>query len=330
MATHTNHNQGFAPSTSGTTTTPSKFQTVLLIGATGSIGSYILRALLSEPSLTVTILTRASSKSIPSLPPNITTTNQVRTITIDDTYPTDALLAAFRGQDAIISCLTTLSVADQFRMIDAAIAAGVKRYVPSEYGLNNMRADAQGLNSVFRNKGAVQQYLRDRVDQIEWMSVSCGMWIKWSVRNDFLGLRVRERKVELWDDGEGRFSVMTEENTALAVVRGLVAFPAETRNRNVLVEEFVTTQRELVGEIERQMGWRFDVARVDSRARIAELQAAVEKGDATATYGLIEAGFVTGRYGGDLSKEGEIMTEKLGLKRHSLQEVVADALASLQ
>ncbi len=38
-----------------------------------------------------------------------------------------------------------------------------------------------------------------------------------------------------------------------------------------------------------------------------------------AEYGLIEAGFMTRRYGGDLSKEGEMFTEKSGLERYSLQ-----------
>ncbi|KAH9886389.1 hypothetical protein F4778DRAFT_758854 [Xylariomycetidae sp. FL2044] len=50
--------------------------------------------------------------------------------------------------------MTSLSVAEQFRMIDAAIDAGVRRYVPSEYGLNNnMRPDSQALNSVSHDKG---------------------------------------------------------------------------------------------------------------------------------------------------------------------------------
>ncbi|KAH6855605.1 hypothetical protein B0I37DRAFT_58787 [Chaetomium sp. MPI-CAGE-AT-0009] len=297
------------------------FKTVLLIGAGGSIGRHILSALLSEPTLTVTILTRASSTTTPP--------TGVASITIPDTYPTASLETAFRGQDVVISCLTTLSTADQFRFIDAAVAAGVRRYVPSEYGLNNARADAQALNVVFRDKGAVQAYLREREGVMEWMSVSCGMWIGWSVRNDFLGMHLREGRVEVWDGGVGRFSVTTEENTALAVVRGLVEIPGETRNRNVLVEEFVTTQAELFGEIERQMGKKLVVEEVDGAEKIAELQAAYAKGDKNATYGLIEAGFVTGRYGGDLAKEGEIFTEKLRLQRHSLQEVVADALASL-
>lgn len=306
-------------------TLPTPFKNILLIGAGGSIGRYILAALLAEPTLTITVLTRASSTS--TLPAG------VPSITIPDTYPTADLITAFRGQDVVISCLTTLSTSDQFRFIDAAVAAGVRRYVPSEYGLNNTRADAQALNVVFRDKGAVQAYLREKAREgvIEWMGVSCGMWIGWSMRNDFLGMHLQERpaRVEMWDGGVGRFSVTTEENTALAVVRGLVEIPEETKNRSVLVEEFVTTQAELFGEIERQRGEKLVVEKVDSVKKIAELQVAYERGDKTATYGLIEAGFVTGRYGGDLAKEGELFTEKLRLQRHSLQEVVADALASV-
>ncbi|KAK3305220.1 uncharacterized protein B0T15DRAFT_484907 [Chaetomium strumarium] len=313
------------------------FKNILLIGATGSIGRYVLRALLAEPTFSITILQRSSSTT-----PLTTGTGgggaddeKVRVITIEDDYPTPALVQAFRGQDAVISCVTTLSVATQHRFIDAAIAAGVRRYVPSEFGLNNMRADAQALNRVFRDKGAVQQYLRDKAAaaEIEWMSVSCGMWLKWSAQNNFLGMDIKTkgaRKFVLWDGGRGRFSVTTEENTALAIVRALTRLPEETKNRNVLVHEFVTTQRELLEELKRQTGEEFVVEEVDSEKRIKELQAMEAAGDPTGTFGLIEAGFATGRYGGDLEHEGEILTDKLGLQRHSLEEVVADALASLQ
>ncbi|KAK4234538.1 hypothetical protein C8A03DRAFT_37681 [Achaetomium macrosporum] len=308
------------------------FQHILLIGATGSIGRYVLRALLAEPSFRVTILQRASSHTPLT---SGSDSQDVRVITIDDSYPTDALVKAFTGQDAVISCVTTLSVANQHRFIDAAIAAGVRRYVPSEFGLNNMRPDAQALCSVFRDKGAVQQYLREKAAEgrIEWMSVSCGMWLKWSMQNDFLGMHVREknkRRFVLWDGGRGRFSVTTEENTALAIVRALTRLPAETKNRNVLVQEFAVTQRELLEELKRQTGEEIVVEEVESEGTIKQLQAKAAEGDPAGTFGLIEAGFLTGRYGGHLEHEGEILTDKLGLERHSLKEVVADALASLQ
>jgi len=302
----------------------SPFKNVLLIGAGGSIGSVVLKAFVAEPSLSVTVLKRESSHA--ALPPH------VASVTVPDSYPTDALIDAFRGHDVIVSCMASLSVSDQFRFIDAAIVAGVRRYVPSEYGLNNMFPEAQALNAVFRDKGAVQTYLRERAAEgkIEWMSISCGMWISWSMQHDFLGMRVRKNEVTFWDKGEGRFSVTTEENTALGLVNALIKIPADTKNTNVLLSEFITTPKELMAEIERQTGEKFTVDLIDSWTRIPELQARYASGEVAAVYGLLEAGFVTGRYGADLEKEGKLFNKRLGLKGHTLQEVVADALQNLK
>ena len=45
-----------------------------------------------------------------------------------------SLKAAFQGQDAVISLVGGTALGDQNKLIDAAIAAGVKRFLPSEYG----------------------------------------------------------------------------------------------------------------------------------------------------------------------------------------------------
>ena len=51
---------------------------------------------------------------------------------VSDDYPYDKLVEAFRGQDAVVNCITGTEVEEQFKFIDAAVEAGVKRYVPSE------------------------------------------------------------------------------------------------------------------------------------------------------------------------------------------------------
>ncbi|KAL0930586.1 isoflavone reductase family protein (NmrA-like family protein) [Colletotrichum truncatum] len=297
----------------------SSFKSVLLIGANGSIGSYVLAALEAQSDLTITLLQRSSSKT--KLP------SHLKTITIADTYPTNELVPAFTGQDVIVNCMTSLSVADQFRMIDAAITAGVKRYVPSEYGLNNMRPDAQALNAVFHDKGKVQEYLRSKADQgvLEWMSISCGMWLKWSMVHEFLGMHVKEKRFVFWDNGEGLMSFTTEENTATGLVKAL-QMPEETRNTNVLLSDFAVSQKQLLDAIERIQGAKYETETIDSLAYIEEKQAAVKNGDDSATFALIETGFVTGRYGGHLEKEGPIFNERLGLPKKSLDEVVEKAL----
>ncbi|KAF3917821.1 hypothetical protein ABW20_dc0104950 [Dactylellina cionopaga] len=299
----------------------SAFKNILIIGA-GSIGNVILGALDKDPSFTITLLQRASSKA--KLPAHL------KTITIDDSYPSADLVAAFKGQDAILNCMTTLSVGDQFRMVDAAIEAGVRRYVPSEYGLDNMNPEAQALSSVFYEKGKVQKYLREKADkgEIEWMSISCGMWLKWSAHHEFLGLHVGEKRFVFWDDGEGFFSCTTEENTALALINALKAGDAY-KNTNFFISDFAITQKQLLEAVERIQGVKYATEYVDSWKLIEEKKAAAKTGDVFATYALVETGFVTGRYSGHLEKEGPIENEKLGLAKKNLDEVVTATLKSV-
>ncbi|EKJ77689.1 hypothetical protein NXS19_006150 [Fusarium pseudograminearum] len=300
----------------------SPFKNILIVGATGSIGSIMLGALTKEPSFQVSVLQRSSSKG--KLPAN------VKIITIDDSYPSDALVSAFSGQDAIVNCMTSLAVSDQLRFVDAAVDAKVRRYVASEYGLNNNNPDARALNSVFREKGEVQDYLRSKESTgLEWMAIGCGMWLKWSALHDFLGMHIKEKKFVFWDDGNGWFSTTTEDNTALAMVNALSKKWEETKNRVVWLSDFAITQNMLLEAIERISGEKMTVERVESSQLIKEKQAAVAAGDPYAIYSLIETGFVTGKFGSHLEKEGEIMNDILGLPKKDFDEVVKAALQAV-
>ncbi|KAJ2997655.1 hypothetical protein NUW58_g586 [Xylaria curta] len=274
-----------------------KFTNVLLIGATGFIGSAVLEAFERDSGFNLTLLQRASSKSrLPS---------HLKVITIADSYPMEELTAAFKGQDVVVNCMTTLSVGDQFRMVDAAIAAGVQRYVPSEYGLNNMNPAAQSLNSVFEEKGKVQAYLRAKAEQgqIEWMSITCGIWLKWGAAHDFAGMHVQEQRFVFWDDGTGYFSCTTEENTVAGLVQAL-KIPEETKNTNVFLSDFAITQKQLLDAIERVQGVKYKTETVSSENFIEEKRAAASQGDVLATIALVETGFVTGKYGGHVGEGG--------------------------
>ncbi|RTE81030.1 hypothetical protein BHE90_004494 [Fusarium euwallaceae] len=301
----------------------SPFKNILIIGATGSIGSVVVKALIEEATFVVTALQRSSSKG--KLPSGL------KTMAIDDSYPSEALVSAFSGQDAIINCMTSLAVGEQLRFIDAAVTAKVRRYVSSEYGLNNNKPEARALNSVFREKGEIQDYLRSKESTgLEWMAVACGMWLKWSAQHDFLGMHIKEKKFVVWDDGDGWFSTTTEENTALALVNALAKKWDETKNQVVWLSDFAITQNMLLAAIERISGQKYTVEKIDTLRFIEEKQAAVAAGDPYAVYALIETGFVTGKFGGHLEKEGRIMNELLGLPKMSLDEVVKAALEAVQ
>jgi len=137
---------------------PTVIRNVLIAGATGSVGTPILTALPAEPTFRVTILWRGTSSA--RFPPN------VPVIKVSDDYTLSELTAAFKDQDAVISALSTTPVTRDegtsglaYRLIDAALAAGVKRFIPSEFGANNLDPRSRTLVPVYDRKGAMLEYL---------------------------------------------------------------------------------------------------------------------------------------------------------------------------
>lgn len=136
---------------------------VLLIGAGGNVGPTILNAFSTDPHFTVSILTRKSSKS--TFPSNLTVHR------VDDSYPEAELLEAFKGQDAIVSTITTANAQKQKDIIDVAVKAGVKRFVPSEFGSDTGNEKAMGL---------LPQYFREKRETVEYLKGKEGEGMTWS------------------------------------------------------------------------------------------------------------------------------------------------------
>ncbi|KAJ0415030.1 NAD(P)-binding protein [Aspergillus carlsbadensis] len=299
------------------------YKNIILIGGGGSLGSVLLKSLLSEPSFNVTVLARESSKALNRIPSSATV------IKIADSYPLDDLVAAFKGQDAIVNAITSFSVAEQLKFIDAAVTAGVKRYLPSEYGLDNNTPAARELSVVFRDKGLVQDYLREREGSgLTWTTIACGMWIGWSLRNNFLGLDYANRTITLTNSGTGPFSTTTLANTALALNRILLS-PASSANQIVFLSDFATTQEELVQTIERLTGEQWTRKSINTAEAIPALKEAFSKGETLAGYGLINIGFTEGSFSGHFEPVNKVRNAELGLPRKELEEVVREALGEV-
>ncbi|KAI9038123.1 aromatic alcohol reductase [Aspergillus affinis] len=296
------------------------YRNIILVGGSGSLGSVLLKSLLSELKFNVTVLTRESSKARSSIP------SAAKVITVPDSYSQEELVKAFEGQDAVVNAITSFSVAEQLRFIDAAITAGVKRYIPSEYGLDNNTPKAQELAPVFKEKGLVQEYLREKESSgLTWTAIACGMWIGWSLRNNFLGFDYLNRTVTFTNDGTGYFSTTTLKNTALALNRILLN-PSTTANQIIFTSDFAITQKELVETIEHLTGETWQRKSINTIEVIPVLQAAWQKGEAYAGYGLINIGFTEGSYSGYFEPTRQIRNKELGLPEKTIEEVVKEAL----
>lgn len=138
--------------------------------ATGNLGKIVLSALINAKAFQVTILTRGGSSA--SSPPDVAV--------IKTDYSEPSLVKAFAGQDAVISAVGATGFMDQKAFIDAAVKAGIKRFIPSEFSSNTLSDAVRQLVPVFEAKKVVLDYLKEKeATGLTWTGLSPGLLLDW-------------------------------------------------------------------------------------------------------------------------------------------------------
>lgn len=89
-------------------------------------------------------------------------------------------MQAFRGQEAVISVVGATALADQKVYIDAAIEAGVKRFLPSEFGIDTLSDAGRALVPVLDTKVDVLDYLKEKeATGLSWTALFPGLLFDW-------------------------------------------------------------------------------------------------------------------------------------------------------
>ncbi|KAH7061733.1 hypothetical protein BKA63DRAFT_573442 [Paraphoma chrysanthemicola] len=204
----------------------SPIKNVTLAGK-GSLGSAVLAALI-DAGFTVQLLSRSSTVS------NVPTT--VKVVQVDYTSLSD-LTTALRGQDAVVSTVGAAGIPSQTVLIDAAIQAGVQRFIPSDFGSLTTDPAAQHLPPHV-TMVEIQKYLTAKADAglIEYTVLSIGAFTEFLVHGS-----KANTNVQLWAGGNQKFSSTSLTGVGKAIV-GALKNPEGTKNRNVRVHELAVTQ----------------------------------------------------------------------------------------
>ncbi|KAG6355084.1 hypothetical protein INS49_004165 [Diaporthe citri] len=163
-----------------------------------------------------------SEKTDESLPAN------VRRVAVDYS-DTPSLANALKGQDVVVSTVGMEGIPGQKLIIDAAIQAGVRRFIPSDFGSLTTNPAASRLPHHV-SMVEIQDYMRSKSNKIEYTIFSIGAF------TDFLVNR---------GDGTSRISTTSLNGAARAIV-GALKNPEPTKNKNVFVHELVVTQSQLL------------------------------------------------------------------------------------
>ncbi len=124
------------------------------------MGVPVVKALL-ESGFDVTAITRPHSTA--TFPPKFT----VKKV---DTSSLGALTEVLKGQDAVVSTLATAATGVQKTIIDAAVAAHVKRFIPSEFGYNTREARGTKVGALLKAKIDIIDYLIELSEKHDWFT----------------------------------------------------------------------------------------------------------------------------------------------------------------
>jgi uncharacterized protein YbjT (DUF2867 family) len=203
----------------------------------GNLGPAVLSELLNA-GFRVKVITRQSSNN---------TFDSRAQIAKVDYESLESLKAALAGNEVVVNTLGVGTVPrdTHLRLVDAAAAAGVKRYLPSEYGANTTHPNTAKL-PVFGDKIAVQQHLKD-VSQQSGLTYSLlvnGPFLDWGLKTGFL-LDLSSPVATLYDGGDRKFSATTLSGVGKAVV-GIINNLSATENTAVFVHEAMVSQKEIL------------------------------------------------------------------------------------
>lgn len=206
--------------------------------ATGALGTHIAAALSENIHFDLTVLVR----------PGYVDSLSKRCRVIEVNYESDeSLFQALQGQDVLVSALGKTALSLQGRLVDAAVIAGIRRIIPSEFGANLTNPLTRKFPT-YRPKVLVEEQLEQYRQQrgISYTFIYCNCLLDWGLSHPGrMLLDPNERSIRLYDGGNVKFSTTSMPTVAKAVVAVLDHYQ-ETANRHLFIHDVVITQNELL------------------------------------------------------------------------------------
>lgn len=232
------------------------------------------------------------------------------------------LAAAFKGQDVVVSAMPYPRLASDKIWMNAAISAGVKRIVPSEFSTNLETKLSQAL-PIVTDKIEIRKYVEDLASsgKIEWTSVSNGPFLLPFVwLSGWMGTGLSSKVTTLHDGGDKIVCTSTLERIGEGVARSLLPEHAEaTKNKPIYVYSTTMSERKMTTLASKLAGIYFKENNLSIDAITQDAFKAYEKGDESKKSNFYIPFCFGDGYGGDYRYSAS--NELLGLKEMTDAEV---------
>ncbi|KAI3322776.1 NAD(P)-binding protein [Xylariaceae sp. AK1471] len=249
---------------------------VTVVGGSGNLGQAVVRELL-DAGFAVTVLTREGSTSTSTLPSEVVSKEV-------DYSSVDSLTSALEGQDALVSTIATVAVRGQQPLVDAAVAAGVKRIIPSEFGINTRFLGKTPIGTILQGKVQTLNYIHEQSKKnpsFTWTGISTGLFFDWGLDHGSIGLNKATKTAIIHDSGDERFQATNLPLIGKAIA-AVLSRPEQTVNHYISIAGFNPTQNEILSAVEKLTGEKWTVNRVATSEQEQIGSEKLSKGDYSA------------------------------------------------
>ncbi|KAJ1659860.1 hypothetical protein GGF38_004020, partial [Coemansia sp. RSA 25] len=215
-----------------TTNGAAAYSSIAIVG-TGGYGGLFLRALIQcGHFVNVRAVTRAPDAAETV---KLARLQELRVLGVEVLAYTgataDSFATAFAGIDTVVSAVGVAGLSDQIPMIDGAIAAGVKWFIPSEYAVAHYDSAWMPFKGPLAAKGEILDYLvgTAQAKGLAYTAIYTGLALDY-LEPRGIGLKLAGRRATLVGRG-GTPATFTCAADVVKVLVSIVRRPSEMQNR---------------------------------------------------------------------------------------------------
>jgi uncharacterized protein YbjT (DUF2867 family) len=299
---------------------------IAMVGATGTVGSPTLAALIETNIHTITAVTR--SESTAEFPSGVHVKK--------GDYANHAfLVSALKDQDVLIMQLNMFPQAmdAQIALIEAAAEAGVRWVLPTEFGSDINSSLAQEFPMM-----SMKKKYRDLIEEkgMNWVAIVNNPWFDWSLKQGMWNVDIPGKKATLNNVGDAKFNTTTLGQVGRGVA-ALLSLPDDKlngyRNSAVYLRSFLTSQREILDSAIRATGTKesdWEVKTQNPEVTIQAARDAVAAGNPMAFVGEFYTAHMQEGRGGNYEEKAAKDAAVLGLEKENLDEVIKRVVKELE
>ncbi|PMB63464.1 hypothetical protein BM221_010684 [Beauveria bassiana] len=194
--------------------------------------------------------------------------------------------------------------------------------VDDDYPLSQLIEAFQGQDAL------VVEYLKSKENTgLSWTAIHTGQFFDWSLEDGWLDFHLKQQRVVIYDSGSKPWSTTTIGTAAASVVKVLLK-PEETKNKPIFVASFTVSQRQVLDELEKATGSKWEVRKMSS-AEALKKAADMDNEDYSEGLKLLILMLLYADdvdRGADFEKDGLLCNKMLGLPAENLAEVVGQVV----